>query len=252
MKQQQTKIFVYKNNAPKYNIYWDLCLDALKNNISNDFELHILNKENIHKYINHEFLNKDFINKNELCIKDLDYLKFCILYLHGGIFLDGETIINKDFSPYLNLLNNFDLVVFGESANKLHKGLIMANKNAPILKNIILRQDFYLNKTDINYFSTLAIEDVLKYYDTTSYIVLDTEKSGYLMEKAMYGICNEITYNNCYFSNDIKLNEFFEKFSGVVALKKEYLPQNYSKMNKKDFLKQDILISKIFKNFLQS
>ena len=86
--------------------------------------------------------------------------------------------------------------------------------------------------------------------NTQEIMVLDAEKFGYVMEKTLFGVSGNYVYKNCYFANDVSVEEFFENTKGIVRLNHTLTPIVYQKMQIQEFLEQDILISKVFNKLL--
>ena len=76
--------------------------------------------------------------------------------------------------------------------------------------------------------------------------MLDAEKDGYLVEKALFGVSSNYLYRDFYFSNKYSLDDFFLKTCGVSALRNSATPKEFKLMSEKEFLKQDILLAKLF------
>lgn len=238
------KIFVYKNNAPQNDIVINLCEKAIKSAISNDYELCVLDKNNVANYIDFELLNFDS-NKINLSTFNKDYLFLCILYCNGGIIIEPDVILTKDFSEIFNLLEPCDLVVFGESFSKISKSFFMANKKALVLKELI---NNYVLNTKNTYNICLEVE--INKLNNPKIVILDSEKTGYEIEKTIFGVSGDYIYKNCYFTSGVTVDEFFESTRGITKLKYPLTPTKYKNMKINEFLKQDILIAKIFNKLL--
>ena len=91
---------------------------------------------------------------------------------------------------------------------------------------------------------------MLKEDNSLSAIVLDCEESGYLMEKAMYGVSNSYLYKKYYFSDICSIEDFIKITKGITFLQTNNTPKIYNKMSEDEFLKQEILLSKIFRVLL--
>jgi mannosyltransferase OCH1-like enzyme len=78
----------------------------------------------------------------DLCpmmIMKADLWRYCVIYIHGGIYADSDTIRKKSMTEFVN--HDVDLVIFGED-NKLNQQcfcqwIFAAPVNSPILKAII-------------------------------------------------------------------------------------------------------------------
>lgn len=240
MKNQISKIFIYRNNTQKQNLFFNLCIEVIKKNCINSFEIHIINNQNIKNYIDKNLLDKINSHKKR---PSLEFLFFCVLYCNGGIFLQPEIILTKDFFYQLTLLNHFDLVFFAESLEQISKNFIMANKYSIVLTKLINNKSNFSDSFE-------NITNNIKNNYANKIIILDNEKSAYLMEKKLFGITGKLIYQKCYFSNIVPFSDFWEKFNGILSINSKYTPKEYQNMDKQEFLKQDILISKIFNKLL--
>lgn len=78
----------------------------------------------------------------DLCpmmVMKADLWRYCVIYIHGGIYADSDTIRKKSMTEFVN--HDVDLVIFGED-NKLNQQcfcqwIFAAPVNSPILKAII-------------------------------------------------------------------------------------------------------------------
>jgi len=124
-----------------------------------------------------------------------DFLRFYILYHHGGIYLDTDMYFYKGINEYLT----YDYFLGKEDANNLSAGVIGSVKNHPFNK---LCMDFYINynsKEKIDEFlsNKILIPQVLNY----SYQSLN--KSLYNIE-----IFDSIVFYPVSFSNRNNLSSF--------------------------------------------
>lgn len=107
------KIWVYWqliNGAIKPPEYIQLCIDIMKKNGSQYFDVELLDDKTIFKYIPN--LRKD-INDLPIALKT-DYIRVKLLYLYGGMWIDADTIImNNLFDVYKNLIDGSDFISFG-------------------------------------------------------------------------------------------------------------------------------------------
>ena len=245
------KIYTYLcQNSPQY---FNLCIKTWKKSLKNKYEIIILNEENISSYLPDVFL-KVFSDKR---IKEnkvpyfYSYLSSVILHKNGGIFLQPDMIMTKEFETQLILLENCDFVAFSNGKNNICSGCIMANKHSKVLDELIRRYRFmdFLLPLFVSS-ENFILNDVIKYFPQNDVLLIDSEDAGYCMEKSMYGVSGKYLYEKYYFSDICNIDEFFNHTRGLTALNDNFTPQKYRKMNENEFLSQNILLSYIFKEIL--
>ncbi len=97
------------NNMESYSI---LCLYTIYKHCHQNFNIVFLNNENINYYL-HNFNVAMGPNSTIPLDRRIDLIKFKFLYEYGGIWMDPHTIVMKDLLPTYNLLNQFEMIVFG-------------------------------------------------------------------------------------------------------------------------------------------
>ena len=253
MNNEKKFIFTFLNPAEKTPDYIKLCLKTWKKYVPEGYCIVTLDNQNLKNYIPPELLNKNIIDNISANYSDLiyEYIAAAVLYCNGGIFLSPGIIMTDKFSPPEILLSKFEIVLYGNSKAAPSPGFMMARKNASILEELLRRLAFfsYLPETD-NYKPFTLLKDMLKEDNSLSAIVLDCEESGYLMEKAMYGVSNSYLYKKYYFSDICSIEDFIKITKGITFLQTNNTPKIYNKMSEDEFLKQEILLSKIFRVLL--
>lgn len=253
MNDEKNLIFTYLNLPKETPGYINLCIKTWQKYIPEGYNVVILNPENLKDYISAEILNKNIYDRisSDSSFFAYEYIAAAVLYCNGGIFLNPGIIMTDKFSPPDILLSKFEIILYGSSKTDPCAGFMMARKNASILEELLRRLAFftYLPETQ-NYKPFMLLKDILKEDCSQSAIVLDCEESGYLMEKAMYGVSDQYLYSKYYFSNICNTKDFFKTEKGLTALQIENTPDIYKNMTEEEFLYQDILLSKIFKTLL--
>ena len=95
-----------EENTPEYI---KLNIDSFIKYYSNEYEVVVLDKNNLYSYLPNfrlDMTHKDTINMN----KKVEFLKYSLLYNYGGLWIDSSTLIYKYFD--FNNYNNYDLVLF--------------------------------------------------------------------------------------------------------------------------------------------
>jgi hypothetical protein len=169
--------------------YWDLPNDPLinahidtwKRNLSKDWQIIILNKDNVSNYVSKEFLNK-YQNLNQTRFSD--FLRLDLLKNRGGLWVDVSTIIidgSSLDSYYMDMhKNKYDALVYEYKQKTLDKNIpylenwfIMAPKNSKYISDIYEYFDkahqtgFLKYKKEILIPSGLNLENTIGYDDAT-------------------------------------------------------------------------------------
>ena len=160
--------------------------------------------------------------------------------------MDADTLLTQKTDFFEVLLEQTDLVVFSEGNKKICRGYMMANKNSKILQNIL--NQFSNTKDKLFSFErNNLINNSILNCPPDEILFLDSEEQGYQIERKIFGVSMEYLYQMYYFSNNYSTEEFFEKSNGITALRNSLTDNYFKSMNIKDFLSQDILLSKILK-----
>lgn len=244
------KIFTYLDFEPeKIPPYLNLCIKTRRKYLPDGYETVILNKKNLAKYLPKNLLPG---HRNKCSFPHFfDYLSALVLYENGGIFMDADTIMTDSFCEYLPIFERRDVVLFGMNKFNICPGFIKAEKKSPFIEELIRRYIFksYL-PVQKNSKRNFVINDVMSYFDEEDVTVLDCEKTGYYMEKSIYGVFDSYLYKQYYFENYSPLEDFIKTAKGLTALHNSLTPQKFKTMDEKKFLNQEILLSKIFKTIL--
>lgn len=89
--------------------YIDMCIETVYKNCSKNFEIHILDQNSVRTFL--PDLRPDL---NSLRIpQKADYIRLALLKKYGGVWMDADIIVLKDFFQYMNLLKHEDFVGFG-------------------------------------------------------------------------------------------------------------------------------------------
>ena len=120
----------FNKNKPIIWMYWEnkkgstvpdsitLCWKTIIANNKNDFQIKILNEQNINDYLPN--LNKKYLLYKEIAHK-ADYIRFCLLYEYGGIWLDSDTIIFRSLKEIMEKVNEYGFVCTGYKKNTANR-----------------------------------------------------------------------------------------------------------------------------------
>jgi len=90
--------------------YIDLCINSVKHNCGNCFNIIILDNKNIYNYLP-EIKNMDLSKLN--LPQKVDYYRYNLLEKYGGVWLDADILVVKCICPFYKKLNSSDYVGFG-------------------------------------------------------------------------------------------------------------------------------------------
>lgn len=232
--------------------YLNLCLQTWLINAGDEYQINILNYENLHKYVPSCVLEN--IKKQTSSVLYpifIDYIASVVLYHNGGVFLDADTILTEKFNFQDVLLKNSDLIVFSKGLSKVCSGFMLANRGASVLGELIKKYESVLFSSVLQGKKRNSfISDIASDFGINDIFRLDCEKNGYYMEQKLFGVVSDYIYQKYYFTNICSVDEFFENTDGIVALHNSKTPEYYKKMNEKEFLAQDILLAKILKKII--
>ena len=98
------KIWIYWQNvgSQKKPEYINLCLGSVLKHCSKDFEINVLNDNNINRFL--PKIKKDFFKISQVNNKS-NYLRYALLQEYGGIWLDSDLVL---FDGLKSILHLFD------------------------------------------------------------------------------------------------------------------------------------------------
>jgi len=221
--------------------YIKLCEKIIQKNISEDIELHLVTDKNLKEYIPIEELPFNFKNINCLAHRT-DYIRCCLVYKYGGIWLDSDQILISDLSEIVELLKTYDYVTYEWEKYQPSISFFAANKNNILLKRwksemeVLISKKSEFNWTEIGYdliyplLKELINLNLIKYYAfyaTTSFAPLEWHQY------------------ETFLKSDENLN--IENVKSIHLFNAK-LPDWFKTMTEKDILTKDYLISKLFRN----
>lgn len=143
------KIWLYWDNLPGITSppeYIQLCWESILKYCKNDFNINFVNTQNVKQFlpkISQQFFNIAQVNNKS------NYLRYHLLYEHGGIWLDSDLIIFKNLRPLLNLLNTeIDLIATASPTLKYgepESGFLISFPKGKIISRAIVYIDHMLN-----------------------------------------------------------------------------------------------------------
>ena len=161
-----------KGNTPSY--IW-LCLYSVYVNCFKDFNIVILNPDNIYHYLPQ--LNVVMDTESTIKLKKRrQYISFCLLEKYGGVYMEPNIIVLKNLINIYNQLQNVDFIGFpcaleyykcyGKEINPSTDIMISRKNNilVKLCKNELHKMIFSYNYTsyDFNHYGHCVLQKYLK------------------------------------------------------------------------------------------
>ncbi|MCQ2739526.1 MAG: capsular polysaccharide synthesis protein [bacterium] len=254
------KIFTFWEPKENMPAYLKLCLKTWEQNLK-DYEIVILDYSNIKDYIGNDFYDKSLYAKFSLA-KQADAIRAAVLYLHGGIWLDVDTVLTANALDVLSKIES-DFVLLD-----YHVGFIKAEKESKILnfwtqearqriidgKDVNFFTKFYNKKHSKkvrkwDYLGNGIINKYLKNADKKDFYMINSRDYMAFPEINYFNPKNnfEKTYVDFYFRNDFSEYVLSNKSLGIFCLHNSWTPDKYKKMGKEEFLNCKCTLSELLK-----
>lgn len=261
-------LFLYwelKNGATEPPQYIQLCFDTIRKN-GTLFNVVILDNKSVLKFL--PDLRAD-INKLPIALKS-DYIRICLLYKYGGMWLDADTIMMTNMHEVIDLLKKGeDFIGFGCTGYKCTNGYgrpsnqaMAAKKNSIMMKRCLDHLNKKLDthfsatsedKKDFDYFDLgkliiwdefdkLKKEQNYKYHHFPSYVDGSRDKDGLWIAK------ETVIEEDIKLLDENKLMLLFLVNSSFCGKEEKY--NFFCKKTKQDILNGDKFISKMFRKAL--
>jgi hypothetical protein len=216
-------------------------IETWKRNISPEWKIIFLNKENISQYVDSDFINK---YKNLRAFRFSDFLRLYLLNKTGGIWIDASIIIlnNNFLNKYYEEMhkNKYDATLYelkGRTIEKdkpyLENWFIMAPKDSKFIKDLYNEFAISNDMTFLKYKKTVLIPSKINLKNT----IHDDNDDTYLMQHAiihylfhqnkkynlnikdandsMFKIHNKVSWDNSKIINYIIENDNWDKFYAI-------------------------------------
>lgn len=247
MKKTRKKVFTFLQAESLEPAYLNLCLKTWEKNFSADYEIIPLSVQNLRNYIS----EKNFKIVKNITPEVINYIKACVLYSNGGIFMDTDTLLLKEFYLPEEMLNNYEIAVFGNSPVSACLGFMMAQKGSIVLKEYITRLEKNLQQQEQTSSNGNEIfNDMLSEGYNSKVLVIDAESSGYLPEKALYGVAGENLRAQLLFSSNVDAEDIYNNTKGIVSVHCKKISEEYLNMDEDEFLSQNTLLAQILNKCL--
>lgn len=266
------QIFTFWEPKNKIPAYIQLCIKTWYKFLP-DYEIKILDYDNIKDYLDKKTLRKILCKKMTLP-KQADCLRVALLYKYGGIWLDADTLITS---------NNFRQFLIGNKCSMIgtHKSVHLAFISTNKPKNPFITKWLISIKRRVKLFKIFSLSPVKhifrKYYNKINnwdYVgnavinpLLEKQKSNlHIIDKNFVNALPERNYNlnkndsvieqyqKFYFMSNsfIDLGKLLSSNKGIILLHNSWTPQKYKDMSKEEFLTTDTLLAKLLIKILNN
>ena len=189
-----------------------------------------------------------------------DAIRVAVLKKFGGIWMDADTIIVSE--KFLKGLDNFELAMLGDKTI-LHIGFIFATQKSSIIKewlNEIINKvkDYkkiskeHRKKLIWNYLGNGIINKMVHNTTSDRFLLLDKHKMNAFPELYFFRntSLNVVEKYQLFYFQKRNPKILLGNVKGIIMLHNSWTPTKYKLMSEKQFLKQDILISKLLYQIL--
>ena len=156
--------------SPTRPSYIDLCIESIYKNC-HSFNIQMLNKDNLHKYLPELFEpeNEMFKNKldNLIMAHKVDYYRILLMYKYGGLYLDADTLCLKDPIDIYSKLKEVDFIGFGctgqvctNGYNYPSNGIMASRPNTELMRDILAQLEH-----------KIMTIDKFEYFDLGKYVI---------------------------------------------------------------------------------
>ena len=259
-------IFTFWEPKKKIPGYLSLCIKTWKKYLP-EYKVIVLDYKKSKYYLGEKLYSSIICNDMHPMVQ-ADAIRVAILCKYGGIWMDADNILIN--GSFIQRFNNFELgMIWDKSSQFPFIGFIIASKNSVILnewlKKIIrnvkkFKEIMTKKENTTNWFKSW--KSVYNWYYLGNGILNPlikniTDKKFLGIDRNYIKVFPELLYTNKYsigFSYKLYNLFFFEKGDPLlvlnyskdfVFLQNSWTPLKYKAMSEKEFLNQDILLSKL-------
>ena len=248
-----------------------LCIKTWKRFLP-EYKIILLDFQKAKYYLGEQMFN-NIIDSNLSIMVQTDAIRVAMLKKFGGIWMDADTIVTN--GNFIKSLKNNDLVmIINKKTFFAFIAFIFASKNSIILKEwlkIIISKvkyskDIHLNQNNKSIAWLNSLGEVNSWYylgnGIIDNLIINKTKKDFLgIDYQKILVFPEDKYiRNSSFIDIQRYNLFFYKKGNpqkvldiskdLVFLHNSWTPLKYKQMSEKEFLHQDILLSKLFAKLL--
>ena len=147
-----------------------LCFDTFTKHLSDKYKIIILNQDTVKQYLPKVRDDLDGL----LIAQKVDYYRIALLYNYGGIWVDADTIIMRDFDEIFEKLDSaYDFVGFGctqnicfDGKNQPSNGVLASRQHSLLMKVCLEKLDKILDER-------LATNQPIEYFDLGKLVIWD-------------------------------------------------------------------------------
>ena len=257
------KIFSFWEPKEKIPGYIHLCIKTWKKNLP-QYEINILDYKGVKEYIGDKLFNI-IINKKMPLHVQTDAIRVALLKKFGGIWMDADTIIIN--GEFLKNLEKYELVMIGKNKGQ-HIGFIVASKYSIIisewLNGIISRVNKYRKINSIlknrtkrvswHYLGNGIVNRIINLNKSNKFFRLNKDKMNAFPEITFFGntTLNLIKRYRLFYFQKGEPKTVLNNVKGIIMLHNSWTPLKYKKMSENQFLKEDILLSRLLSLILNN
>lgn len=242
-------IWLYWENRDEETIpsYIELCHETIRRHCSDNFEVVLTTPETIRDYIPDAGPFEKMENSNP-AIRTA-YIRVALLEKYGGIWMDSDIIVLKDFAPMQELIQKHEFVGFLKSSsgdNHIPNWMMMSKPGGKVITAYKDALDTAIERTKVFTWGELGAGTVTPIirsgrYDRFGYILLDEKQvSPIPWQKSVL-----------FFSNDIDPGDIITDQTYSVLLFNKTFSKEFRQTNRKNVLEANSLIAKLFKLSLE-
>lgn len=235
--------------------YLNLCYKTiLKHN--KKFNIHLLDEKSVFRFL--PDLRKD-LDKYMNIPQKADYIRINLLHKYGGIWIDSDTIVIKDLSPFIEKLRKYEFVGFGctgPDCDTLSSGyprpsnwLLVSRKNSLVMSkcleeaNNIIKHSPYIFRIKYHIIGRMLLWDVIQKLKKTGWDYLHMPSKCVEQDSKGFKYINNRLISNEDYDKKCKDKLFFIPIYNTAP----GFPEWFRSMTQKEILENDMLISKLFK-----
>lgn len=252
------RIFTFWEPATELPAYIKLCMQTWEKFLP-DYEITVLDYSNLNQYLDNKTIKRILCSKTSLP-KQADCIRVALLYFHGGIWLDADTIITKE--PIMFSHNLVSMI--GIPKTDAHLAFISTDSPKTIfmalwLKEIYKRVKIYnfLSRHKLlrkcrrkkwkqcenwDYFGNAIIPRLIQSLPEQEITVIDRDKVGAFPEYSNILVSTDNIdkaklYERFWFERheDFDADDVIKHNSGIIMLHNSWTPTRIKSLNEKAF-----------------